>query len=423
MGNVPKIERQAFLTALGGAIAQVDADNSNLGLLLIDLANLGLINLDQGYDVGDQVLLASWNALLDVSKLPDTVFRLGGHTFAFVLPGLDNPAFISLALNRVQRLLEDIVQPLLEDLELEVRVGLCVNPGGRRTVFETLATAEASLKHIKRGGQYTLEDLVGDEPQIVQEAGLERKLREAFDENAFELYFQPKISLDTGKVVGAEALLRWFPEGYGAIDPERVLQMAEEIGRGYDLTKWVVHSTLRQIKGWESTLDIPLALNIQPDMVGNPELSSMVRDALAIWGVDPRRLTIEITESGVIEDQGSGYSHMMKLREQGIGLAIDDFGTGYSSLSYFKHIPATELKIDKAFVLSMIDEPLDLELVKAIIHLTHRFGLKVVAEGVETQEAMKMLQEIKCDTAQGFLFSPPLPAEAFEQWVADWPGF
>ena len=99
MGNVPKIERQAFLTALGGAIAQVDADNSNLGLLLIDLANLGLINLDQGYDVGDQVLLASWNALLDVSKLPDTVFRLGGHTFAFVLPGLDNPAFISLALN------------------------------------------------------------------------------------------------------------------------------------------------------------------------------------------------------------------------------------------------------------------------------------------------------------------------------------
>ncbi|MEP4487003.1 MAG: bifunctional diguanylate cyclase/phosphodiesterase [Halioglobus sp.] len=423
MTHLPEIERQAFLSSLRSAIAEVDADESNLGLLLIDLTNLGLINLDQGYDLGDQVLLAAWNALLDVSKLPDTVFRLGGHTFAFILPGLDNPAFISLALNKVQRLLEEVVQPLLDDLELEVRVGLCVNPGGRRTVEETLATAEASLKHIKRGGQYRLEDLVGDEPQIVHDAGLERKLREAFEENAFELYFQPKISLDSGKVVGAEALLRWFPSGYGTIDPEQVLQMAEEIGRGYDLTKWVVHSTLRQIKSWQSTLDLPLALNVQPAMVGNPELTSMIRDALAIWGVDPRRLTIEITESGVIEDKSSGYSHMMKLREQGIGLAIDDFGTGYSSLSYFKHIPATELKIDKAFVLSMIEEPLDLELVKAIVHLTHRFGLKVVAEGVESQEALDVLKEIKCDTAQGFLFSPPLPQDAFEQWVADWKGW
>ncbi|MEP6390164.1 MAG: bifunctional diguanylate cyclase/phosphodiesterase [Halioglobus sp.] len=423
MNPLPEIERQAFLSSLGGAIAKVDPAKSNLGLLLIDLTNLGLINLDQGYDLGDQVLLAAWDALLDVSKLPDTVFRLGGHTFAFILPGLDNPAFISLALNKVQRLLEDTVQPLLHDLELEVRVGLCVNLGGRRTVEETLATAEASLKHIKRGGQYRLEDLVGDEPQIVHDAGLERKLREAFEENAFELYFQPKISLDSGQVVGAEALLRWFPSGYDAIDPERVLQMAEEIGRGYDLTKWVVHSTLRQIKNWQSTMNLPLALNVQPAMVGNPELTSMVRDALAIWGVDPRRLTIEITESGVIEDKSSGYSHMMKLREQGIGLAIDDFGTGYSSLSYFKHIPATELKIDKAFVLSMIEEPLDLELVKAIVHLTHRFGLKVVAEGVETQEALEVLKEIKCDTAQGFLFSPPLPQDAFEQWVTDWKGW
>jgi len=422
MDHLPKIERQAFLSSLSGAIAQAGGDNSNLGLLLIDLANLGLVNMDQGYDVGDQVLSEAWDALLDISKLPDTVFRVGGHTFAFILPGLDNPAFISLALNRVQRLLEDVAQPLLHSLELEVRVGLCVNSGGRRSATETLAAVETSLKHIKRGGKYRLEDLVGDEPRRVHDAGLEGKLREAFEENAFEMYFQPKVSLVTGKVVGAEALLRWFPAEYESIDPEQVLEMTEEIGRGYDLTKWVVHSTLRQIKAWQPTFDIPLALNLQPTMVSNPELSSMVCDALAIWGVNPRRLTIEITESGVIEDKSSGYSHMMKLREQGIGLAIDDFGTGYSSLSYFKHIPATELKIDKTFVLSMIEEPLDLELVKAIVHLAHRFGLKVVAEGVETQEALEVLKEMKCDTAQGYLFSPPLPRDAFEQWIADWPG-
>ena len=333
MPTLPEIQRQAFLSALGDAIAQVHSDNSNLGLLLIDLSNLGLINQEQSYDAGDRVVAGAWDALLDVSKLPDTVFRVGGHTFAFILPDLNNPAFISLAHNRVQRLLEDSLQPLLEDLELEVRVGLCVNPQGRRSVFETLATAEASLKHIKRGGQYRLEDLIGEEPEIVRDAVLDRRLREAFEDNAFELYFQPKVSLDSGKIVGAEALLRWFPEGYGAVDPERVIEMAELIGRGYDLTKWVVHSTLRQLKNWQSTLDIPLALNIQPSMVGNPEMSSMIRDAVSLWGVDPHRLTVEITESGVMEDKSSGYSHMMKLREQGMGLAIDDFGTGYSSLS------------------------------------------------------------------------------------------
>ena len=149
----------------------------------------------------------------------------------------------------------------------------------------------------------------------------------------------------------------------------------------------------------------------------------MLHDALIIWGVPAKQLTVEITEDAIIEDKQSGFDNLMGVRQKGMQLAIDDFGTGYSSLSYFKHIPATELKIDRSFIARMHEESLDLELVKAIIHLAHQFGLRVVAEGIENDAALATLQELGCDYGQGFLFSPALPAAEFEQWTQQWQGF
>jgi EAL domain-containing protein (putative c-di-GMP-specific phosphodiesterase class I) len=267
-----------------------------------------------------------------------------------------------------------------------------------------------------------MEDLLGEDGGARADFQLEQRFTEALRDNAFELYFQPKVNLATGRVESAEALLRWTPEGGEPVSPEMVVQLADAAGRAFELTKWVVHTAMRQLKSWRDTLDVGLALNIQAGLVGNPDLPALLRDAMVIWGVSPDKVTLEITEGAIIEDKESGFDNLLKLKNQGINLSIDDFGTGYSSLSYFKHIPAAELKIDKSFVSSMMVDTQDLELVKIMIHMAHQFGLTVVAEGVEDRVSMERLRELGCDYIQGYYFSRPLPASEFESWMRDWTG-
>ena len=282
--------------------------------------------------------------------------------------------------------------------------------------------AEASLAQVRRGEDLQIEDLVGDELETPQDMRLEQLFAETLHENAFQLYYQPKINLITGEARSAEALLRWEVEGRGFISPEVAVELADSTGRAYSLTKWVVHTALRQVREWQDSIDVSVALNVQADLVNSPDLLTLLKDAIAIWGVKPERITVEITESAIIVDKESGFDNLLKMKQLGINLAIDDFGTGYSSLSYFKHIPANELKIDQSFVRTMRTDPQDLELVKIIIHIAHQFGLAVVAEGVEDKESLEMLRELGCDFAQGFYFSKPLPREEYEQWVLAWPG-
>lgn len=418
--ELPEVRRQAFITALETVVAQTRAEAGNMGLLLIDLANLSQVNHLHGYPAGDAMLSAACHHLLAISKLPDTVFRIGSHQFAFILPGLTNPAFISLALNRVHTLLREELSAESGQLTPEIRIGLSVNIEGSRDALKVIALAEGSLANAKLGGQYRLEDLIGEDADVERDLSLEQDFRQALHDNAFELYYQPKVSLLDGSVTGAEALLRWHPPNRDPVSPELVLQLAEDTGKSFDLTKWVVHRTLRQLRDWRDGPAINLGLNVQASLVNNPDLAPMLTDSLRIWGVKPAQLTVEITESGIIEDKESGFDNLLVLRQQGIQMAIDDFGTGYSSLSYFKHIPATELKIDRSFVARMLTEVLDLELVKAIIHIAHQFGLKVVAEGVEDGKTLALLQELECDFGQGYYFTPALPESEFVEWLSSY---
>jgi EAL domain-containing protein (putative c-di-GMP-specific phosphodiesterase class I) len=285
-----------------------------------------------------------------------------------------------------------------------------------------LARAEASLSQAKLGSAQRIEDVLTEDSDGPVQIRLEQSLAEALQDNAFELYFQPKIELATGRVLSAEALLRWqTPEGE-FVAPELIVQWAESSGRSYDLTKWVVHRALRQMREWQGSMDISVAVNVPANLAGERDLPALLHDAIAIWGVKPDRVVVEITESAIIEDKQSGFDNLLKLREMGVTLSIDDFGTGYSSLSYFKHIPAAELKIDKSFVDSMLVDAQDMELVKIIIHIAHQFGLRVVAEGVEDRQSLDKLRELGCDYAQGYYISRPLPREDFEAWIASWRG-
>jgi diguanylate cyclase (GGDEF)-like protein len=420
--KLPPIERELFIRLLGQAVEAAGKDASHLGLLLIDLSNLARINHHHGYEAGDLVLKTAFEQLLGISKLPDTVFRVGSHRFAFILPDLGNPAFIALAMNKVQRLLKTELHGDSSMISADIKIGLAINRQGARDVMAMLALAEGSLSHVKLGGTQRIEDILGEDNEEAHNLQLEQHFMEALQDNDFELHFQPKIDLRSGRVSGAEALLRWQTHEGRWISPEIVVELAETKGRAYDLSKWVVHRAMRQLKDWQGSMDISMAVNVPASLVGNSDLSSLLHDAIAIWGVDPARVTVEITESAIIEDKQSGFDNLLKIKDRGIKLSIDDFGTGYSSLSYFKHIPAAELKIDKSFVQSMMTDSQDLELVKIIIYIAHQFGLNVVAEGVEDKASLDMLRELGCDFIQGYYFSSPLPREEFESWVHHWEG-
>lgn len=423
MDQLPVIQREHFIQRLCQAVEEARAEQTHLGLMLIDLTNLARINHFHGYEAGDQLLKAAYGELLELSKLPDSVFRLGSHRFAFILPDLGNPAYIALAMNRVYRSLEAELREDSEVLGVDVKIGLAINRQGNLDAMTMLAQAEASLSHVKLGGVLRIEDVLAEDGSEPLQRRLEQSLTEALQDNAFELYYQPKVELTTGTLRSAEALLRWqSPEGE-FVSPELIVEWAESAGRSYELTKWVVHKTLRQLRDWQDTLDIGLALNIPATLAGDPDLPALIQDAIAIWGVIPGRLTVELTESAFIEDKQSGYDNLLKLNKLGINISIDDFGTGYSSLSYFKQIPATELKIDKSFVDSMLVDTQDMELVKIIINIAHQFGLKVVGEGVEDKESLHSLRALGCDLVQGYYVSRPLPGKEFEAWATNWKGF
>ncbi len=420
MDEVPPIRRQDFLAALGAKVVAARQHGAHLGLLLIDLTNLSRINHHHGYETGDSLLAGTYRYLKEISTARDTVFRVGCHRFALILPKLTSPSFIALALNRVTGLLQ---RELFGDVGMvspKLKIGVALNNGGKREALDMLAMAESSVSHVRPGASHQLEDLVRQDRDELQDSRLELLFAEALRDNDFDLCYQPQVDLRSGRIVNVEALLRWTTRDGKIVPPESVVGLAESMGRSFELTKWVIHKAMRQLKQWRGRFDIGVALNVQASLVGDPEWPSLLLDAISIWGVESSRVTVEITEDAIIEDKEAGYNNLLKLKERGVKMSIDDFGTGYSSLSYFKHIPAGELKIDKAFVQAMHSSGEDLELIKVMIHIAHQFGLQVIAEGVEDEASMRKLRQLGCDLAQGYFFSPPLTVAEFEALLVDW---
>lgn len=418
MTETPHIQRREFLQALDRHIADAQA---LLGLVLIDITNLAKINHQLGFDCGDQLIVEFHARLLSISKLPETIFRIGGHHFVFILPALANPAFLALAMNRINRLLaaEFIVADTV--ILAEIQLGVVIDLERQLDALGYLAAAEQSLIKAKAGIPYAQHDAQKVQAAL-QQQNLEQPFKETLQRNGFELYYQPKLNFHTGRIDQAEALLRWQLPAEGFISPEVAIELAQQLGESYALAKWVMHTAVRQIKHWQTRMDIGIAVNIQAGLLAGPDLVTLVHDALAIWGADKNKLTLEITESAVIEDKESGFNNLLQLQNMGIALSIDDFGTGYSSLSYFKEIPAHELKIDKSFVMNMLSNQQDQDIVKIIIDIAHLFNLTVVAEGIEDEATLNYLKSLGCDYGQGYYISHPLPAAKFEEWYDRYSG-
>ncbi len=406
------IHRHEFLSSLSQFIEASKTDTSSVGLILVDIVNLPQINNLHGYAQGDKTLQFCFDQLLSISRINDTVYRIGNHQFVFILPAIKTPSFVALAMNKVVKVLQADVAGNVKTAELDIKIGVALNKSAALSTEKTLLAAETSLKNAKASkGHFTIGKTTSKPKQT---DAYEHIFREKLKANDFELYYQPKVNMLTGTIERAEALLRWQIPDKGFISPEVAVDIAAKIGESFALTKWVIHTAVRQMKQWEKEgYLISVAVNVQADLVQSPELFNLVQDSLAIWGVDKNRLTVEITESAVIDDKEAGFDNLSKLKAYGVQLSIDDFGTGYSSLSYFKHIPANELKIDQSFVRYMLENRQDQQIVKIIIEIAKLFELKLVAEGIEDQETYDYLKQLGCDYGQGYHMAKPMPADDF----------
>jgi len=414
------ISRHLFIQSLKGLVENSDPDDPGIGLLLIDIKGFRKINSVFGIDQGDKILKETLDRLKNAFSKNDHIYRLGNDEFAILLPGLLNPNLVNLAANKVSKVLGDHYTFGQSNLKLGLNIGSAYSVG-KYTINDLLSNAERSLASAKGSGKtYVVRDFV-EQSSDERNLNLETELHEALTKNTMELYYQPKVDLHSGNPTHAEALVRWTSPSSGPISPMIFVPIIEQIGRMEDLTKWAVNTAIRQAKEWPTTWgELSVAVNVCPSLVDDPELLNFVSNAITIWDIDPARLTLEITEGSIIQDQQGSFANLSNIKKRGVKISIDDFGTGYSSLAYFKNIPADELKIDKSFVFSMLENDGDMHITHVITDLAHKFNLSVVAEGVETKEVLYALVDAHCDYAQGFYFSKPLPQEDFIAWLKNY---
>jgi diguanylate cyclase (GGDEF)-like protein len=387
-------------------------------LLLIDLDRFKEINDTLGHHSGDLLLREVGPRLRRVVGPGDTVARLGGDEFAMLLPEVESAEEAVRVARAAIKALEQpfALQGLTLDVEASIGIVLC--PLHCSTFEELMQRADVAMYVAKgkRSGYEVYEPSEDDtDAARLQLAG---ELRDAVANRELVLHYQPKLELRTGRITGAEALMRWHHPKHGMIMPDRFIPMAERSGLIRALTLWVVEEALRQNQRWKQDgIRMPVSVNLSTRDLIDVQLPDDIGRLLEQWRVPASRLELEITESVIMADPMRARGVVARLREMGVLVAIDDFGSGYSSLGYLKRLPVNDLKIDKSFVLGMSEDEGDGVIVQSTIDLAHNLGLRVVAEGVETDEVWARLEAMGCDVAQGYLISAPLPAARFVEWL------
>ena len=411
-------DRKSLFSLIRRQVNIANEQNARLGLLVIDINDFGKLNNIHGYVGGDRVLQRFAEVLGLVQRSFDYAARIGDDRFALVLPNLANRGHAELAVHKLHRLLEVPFDLEGTQVRVSATVGIALCPDHATYPENLIKEAERALYAAQRSGRPFYMSAASDVEEISELWDLEVELQSAIKGNQLELYYQPKVSLHTGKPIGAEALIRWNSPSRNLVLPSIFIPIAEEAGYMKELTIWVLNSALRQSNDWTDKWgDLSVSVNVPPQIVLQPDFADTIANAIGLWKGSGEQLVIEITEQTLASDPERVMEVLGAVQEMGVQVSIDDFGTGYSSLQYFKRIPASELKIDQSFVRGLLRDPADADIVHLIIDLAHRFNLSVVAEGVEDVETLKELARNKCDVAQGYLFSKPLPHGQFNQWL------
>jgi diguanylate cyclase (GGDEF)-like protein len=415
--------RTRLYQRVGRVTGSVRAFGGLAGLLLIDLDRFKEVNDTLGHDHGDTLLRDVAGRLEDSLRRGDTLARLGGDEFAVLLADLpDRGAAAELA----GRLLAALERPFVVrgvTVQLEASIGIALCPDHGTDVTTLVQRADVAMYDAKREqGRIRLYDPARDpySPERLERLG---ELRQALVEGELVLHYQPKIAVVGGEVTGVEALLRWQHPRHGLLAPAEFLPLAERTGMMGELTRWVVDAALAQARAWQDEgIEVPIAVNLAAANILDAALPDAVAEQLAHYGVPGERLTCELSEHTVMADPRRAAEVLDRLRVLGVRLSLDDFGTGQSSLSYLKRLPLDELKIDRAFVAGIVGDENDALIVRSTIDLARNLGLEVVAEGVEGADVLHRLRSLRCDEAQGFHLSRPLPPDALVEWLAGrWP--
>jgi diguanylate cyclase (GGDEF)-like protein len=395
----------------------VRAPGEVVGVLLFDVDGLRDVNDSLGFAAGDKLLAEVARRLRTLAPSSALIGRVGGDEFAVLLRADGAEAAVGIARELRDKLHNPMTFNTLS-LDIDTAVGVAVHPdhgSDPATLLQRADLATHAAKSVSAGVQLFN---LGLESRSARRLGLAGDLRRALDHSELEVYFQPMVSLPDRRLVAVECLARWEHPTHGPVAPEDFVAVAEHTGQLSRLTEAVLGEALRRCREWaDAARPLSVAVNLSPRTLLDPDFPASVERLLAEHGVAPQRLMFEITEDGVLGETDRPMPNLRRLHEIGVRLAVDDFGTGYSSLSYLRRLPVDEVKIDRSFVQGMATDPGDLAIVRAVVDLARHFGLTVVAEGVESELTLELLDEIGCDIGQGFLFSRPLPHERLEAWL------
>lgn len=399
---------------LAEEISRAQREQQNLAVLFINLDRFKIINDTLGHSMGDKLLKAVAKRLKRHLRTFDVVSRLGGDEFVVVLSGIKKPQHVTPL---ARRLLDRLKIPLhieMRRLYITASIGIAVYPGDGQDPPTLLKNADCAMhraKELGRNGHQFCEPEMGK--RAAEQGRLETALPEALERRQFFLEYQPQLDLRTNTIVGTEALVRWRHPDLGLILPGNFIPLAEETGLIIPIGEWVLRTACEQNKAWQNAGCTPVrvAVNLSARQFRQQILAQLVARVLKETRLNPEWLELEITESAILKDASNTIAQLKTLSERGVKVSLDDFGTGYSSLNYLKTLPVNSVKIDRTFVKDLPTNGDDVVIARAIIVMAHRLKLTVVAEGVETNEQLDLLRRLRCDIAQGFLISRPLPAK------------
>lgn len=417
--NLPN--RALFTDRVNYTLLQCAQNHGIFAILNLDLDRFKTINDTLGHSLGDKLLQAVAKRLISCLSFHDTVSRQGGDEFSIILGALKS---VEEAGQIAGQLLQALSQPFyIEERELHIggSIGISFYPEDAQDAMGLICNAEIAMYRAKERGRNKYEFYTQDmNEKALERLTLENNLRRAIEREEFLLYYQPKINLITGKVIGAEALIRWRHPEMGLIPPGKFIPLAEESGLILPMGEWTIKEACRQMKAWEreGLTQLKIAVNLSAAQFYQANLIQIIESSLKQVELDPQYFELEITESMMMHDPENVILLLHRLKDLQIHLSIDDFGTGYSSLSYLKRFPIDTLKVDQSFVRDLLNNEDDKAIVTALIAMAHSLGLNVIAEGVETAAQAEFLRQRQCNEVQGYYFSKPLPANEFKAFVA-----
>ena len=387
------------------------------GLLMLDLDRFKDVNDTLGHESGDRVLAELAGRLEEAVRLDDVVGRIGGDEFAVVLPDAGDHATVEAV---ARRILEACAEPVEDGgmlLRVGASIGMVLAPEHGDESSLLLRRVDAAMYRAKESRVGVVAASEGDLDEGRRRLAVAAELRDALEDDQLFCEYQPKVALDTGRVVGVEALVRWRHPERGWVEPDAFLDDAEHLGLMAPFTRFVLRDALHRVVGWTAEgLDLTVAVNVPATMLHDPGFVAMVDEALASSGADPGRVLLEVTEQAAMVQPEVSLATMATLVERGVRFSIDDFGTGQSSLTYLRRLPVVEVKIDRSFVVGVMAGTPDGAIARSVVDLAHNLGLLAVAEGIESAESLAVVRSYACDLGQGWHLGRPMPPEAVSAW-------